>query len=228
MRKSTKSAMARLGIGVALVALLLAFTLLIKQVGRADEPLPFDTTPLTLSEQDRADLERISDYLTRVKTMKGRFLQVTSEGGSAEGEFYVLKPGRMRFDYDPPIPIVFLADGTWVKIEDADLETVNSYPLSETPLKYLVADQIDLARDAKITKIERLMGQIRVTAVEDEGYAQGSLTMIFSDPGLELRQWVMVDAQGVRTTIALREVQEGLDLDPGLFVARDFDFESND
>ncbi len=170
-----------------------------------------------LSEQDRADLERISDYLNSIKTLRGEFIQISDSGGVAKGKFWLRKPGRLRFEYDPPVPIVLIADGTVVAVEDKELETVNTYPLSATPLKLILARKIRLAKDADITGVIRREDQIIVTAREDEGVAQGQITMFFKEPELALRQWVIIDAQGVETSVSLLNVVAGERIPNSLF-----------
>jgi outer membrane lipoprotein-sorting protein len=165
-----------------------------------------------------SDLERVNQYLNGLGFLQGRFIQVSDTGGGfSEGTFYMAERTRLRFEYDPPIPLTFISDGTFVGIANDELETTSQYPIGATPLRVLLRRNVDLTEDANITDVERLPGQLRVVATEDGGIAQGELTMVFSDPGMELRQWIIVDAQGRRTTIALRDVQEVDSLDDDLF-----------
>lgn len=176
--------------------------------------------------QIEADLRRVSDALNAITTMKGDFVQISETGGMATGSFYLRKPGRVRFEYDPPAQILFVADGRLISVEDKEMETVNSYPLSATPLKLLLDDDIDLTREAKIVEVFRQGGQLHVKARADDGLAEGELTMVFSEPDLELRQWVILDAQDVETTVALRNVEYGMKLSASLFRPTDYDFEN--
>ncbi|MBN4046512.1 outer-membrane lipoprotein carrier protein LolA [bacterium AH-315-P15] len=170
------------------------------------------------SAQDLADLERVSEYLNGLGNLSGRFIQISDTGGGfAEGDFYMSQRTRLRFEYDPPIPLIFISDGTFVGIANSELETTSQYPIAATPLRVLLRREVDLAADAHVTSVERLPGQLRVVATEDSGIAQGELTLVFSDPGLELRQWIIVDAHGRRTTIALRDVREVEDLPRAMF-----------
>jgi len=170
------------------------------------------------------DLQRVNEYLNGLGFLQGRFIQVSDTGGGfSEGTFYMAERTRLRFEYDPPIPLTFISDGTFVGIANAELETTSQYPIGATPLRVLLRRNVDLTADANVTAVERLPGQLRVVATEDDGIAQGELTMVFSDPGMELRQWIIVDAQGRRTTIALRDVQEVNSLDNALFQFPQFD-----
>jgi outer membrane lipoprotein-sorting protein len=182
----------------------------------------FAPAPLTaqteFTPEQVADLERVNEYLNGLGFLQGRFIQVSDTGGGfSEGNFYMAERTRLRFEYDPPIPLIFISDGGFVGIANSELETVSQYPIGATPLRVLLRRSVDLTADANITAVERVPGQLRVVATEDDGVAQGELTMVFSDPGLELRQWIIVDAQGRRTTVALREVQEVNDLPGDLF-----------
>jgi outer membrane lipoprotein-sorting protein len=165
-----------------------------------------------------ADLQRVNEYLNGLGFLEGRFIQVSDTGGGySEGTFYMAERTRLRFEYDPPIPLTFISDGSFVGVANSELETTSQYPIGSTPLRVLLRRNVDLTQDANVTAVERVPGQLRVVATEDDGFAQGELTLVFSDPGMELRQWIIVDAQGKRTTIALRDVHEVDSLDPDLF-----------
>ena len=169
-----------------------------------------------LDAEDISDLERVSSYLNEVDSLQGRFIQVASNGVQDSGDFYLRRPGGLRFEYDEPNPILIVADGTWVVLSDRKLKTVDRYPLSATPLKYLLKKEVDLASESNVVAVEREPGVLIVVAREDDGPAQGELTLIFSDPALELLQWIK-DAQVFTTTVALQDVKRGVDLSPRLF-----------
>jgi len=186
-----------------------------------------------LSRKDVDDLNRVSNYLNGLPPLKGRFLQTSEEPGKrplqATGTFYLKQPGRLRFEYDPPQKVLFISDGRMVTVEDKELESVNNYPLSRTPLHLLLKGNLDLKRDARIVAVRRTPGWLQVTVRKDGGgEMSGQLTMTFSYPRLELHQWSVVDSKQTRTTVALRKVQKGVKLRPGLFRATDYDFENWD
>lgn len=193
-------------------ALLAAFAL-----AAAPEPAQADRRNEHLTDQDRADLDRVSKYLNGIRTMQGRFAQTAQDGGVATGRFWMRKPGRLKFEYDPPAPIELVADGTNVAVIDKELETTNTYPLSGTPLKLILAKRVDLAKEADIVQVLRRDGQIIVTAREDEGVASGEITLFFDAETLDLRQWVILDAQGTRVAVALLDVEEGIKLPRSMF-----------
>lgn len=170
------------------------------------------------SAEDLADLTRVNEYLNGLGFLSGRFVQVSDTGGGfSEGDFYMAERTRLRFEYDDPIPLTFISNGTFVGVDNREMETVSQYPIGSTPLRVLLRRDVDLTADTHVTGVERVPGQLRVTATEDSGFAQGELTLVFSDPGLELRQWIIVDAQGRRTTVALRDVREVDELPRELF-----------
>lgn len=170
-----------------------------------------------MSGEDARDLTRISNYLNGITTMEGNFVQVGHDGELSEGQFYLRRPGRIRFEYKPPNPALVVADGTWVGVYDTRLKTLDRIPLGSTPLEILLKKRVDLKNEHAVQKIERAPGLMRVTAIDPDEPDQGSITMVFADNPLELRQWIVVDKQGLTTTVALSEMRSNVDLDPNLF-----------
>ena len=117
------------------------------------------------SAADRADLPRIEAYLNGVHTLKARFLQVSPDGGTAEGVAWLDRPGRMRFQYDPPSPLLLVAGHGLFIFHDSQLNQTTNLPLNSTPLGLLLRDNLRLAGDVTVTGIERQPGQIQVSMV---------------------------------------------------------------
>ncbi len=174
-----------------------------------------------MSGDDARDLTRISNYLNGVTTLKGNFVQVGHDGELSEGLFYLRRPGRIRFEYQPPNPALVIADGTWVGVYDTRLNTLDRIPLGQTPLSILLKKRVNLKTENSVRAIERAPGLMRVTAVDPNEPDQGSIIMVFADNPLELRQWIVVDAQGLTTTVALSDMQANVKLDPDLFFIED-------
>lgn len=170
---------------------------------------------------NQGDLTRISNYLNGVGTMEGTFVQVGPDGDISEGKFYLRRPGRIRFEYNPPNPTLLVADGFWVGVYDTIDQTLDRFPLSETPLDLLLRDRVDLKREGAVQSIERSAGQLRVRAVDPDAPRQGSITMVFNDNPLELVQWIVTDAQGLTTTVALNSIRRNVELSPDLFFIED-------
>jgi outer membrane lipoprotein-sorting protein len=174
-----------------------------------------------LSGADMRDLARISNYLNGITTLEGSFVQVGPDGELSEGKFYLRRPGRIRFEYEPPNPALVIADGTWVGVYDTHLKTLDRIPLGSTPLELLLKKRVDLRKENAVRSVERSEGQMRVTAVDPDDPDEGSITMVFSDNPLELRQWIVIDPQGLATTVALSEMRSNVELDPRLFFIED-------
>jgi outer membrane lipoprotein-sorting protein len=174
-----------------------------------------------LNGADMRDLARISNYLNGIKTMEGNFVQIGHDGELSEGLFYLRRPGRIRFEYKPPNPALVIADGTWVGVYDTRLNTLDRIPLGKTPLNILLQKKVNLAKDKAIRSIERSPGLMRVTAINPKEPDQGSITMVFAENPLELRQWIVIDPQGLTTTVALSETRSNIEIDPKLFFIDD-------
>ncbi len=200
-------------------ASLVLFVFLAVGLSGAGQPAP--KRLIEFSEADRADLGRVSAYLNSIRTLKGDFVQVGPEGQIDQGRFYLEKPGRMRFEYQPPNPTLIVADGRTVSVANRRLKTVDRYPLSSTPLDLILADNIDLLHNSAILAVKHEAGALIIEARTSTNRNQANIVMTFTDPILELRQWTVLDNQGLETTVALRGLENGPVLDPALFVLED-------
>lgn len=174
-----------------------------------------------LSGADARDLARISNYLNATTTLQGTFVQVDPDAVVSSGAFYMRRPGRLRFEYESPNPALVIADGFWVGVIDRRDGAVDRYPLSDTPLNLLLAENVDLRREGTVRGIERKQGQLAVTARDAARPEQGEIVMVFSENPLELRQWVVIDAQGRQTTVALRDMRTNVQIPASRFVIED-------
>jgi outer membrane lipoprotein-sorting protein len=168
--------------------------------------------------RQRALADRVSTYLSNVRQLTGDFVQVGPDGSKSEGEFYLQKPGRVRFDYNPPSPIELIADGQSVVVRDRKLATQDLYPLSQTPLRFLLADRIDLLRDTNLIGVYG--DDVFVTIViEERQIITGThrLMMMFGAQDYQLRQWTVTDPQGLDTTVAVYNLDTRRAPDPSLF-----------
>jgi len=173
-----------------------------------------------LTPQDTAALQRIAAYLNSIRTMYARFRQVAANGGVATGQLWMARPGRMRFEYDPPTQILLLADMFYVYYIDKELVETSKVGLKSTPAWLLLRDPITFD-DLIVTRFDRGANALRITVVEKADPDKGSLTMVFSDRPLALRQWSIVDQQRKTTTVSLYDERLGVALDPKLFVYQD-------
>jgi outer membrane lipoprotein-sorting protein len=161
-----------------------------------------------LTAQDQADIARIQAYLDAMKTIKARFLQVAPNGGITEGNAWLQRPGNMRFEYDKPAPYLMVAGFGSFIFEDTELNQETSVPLFTTPLSILLADKVELSGSVTVTAIDRPPGVIQLTLVRTSSPEDGSLTLVFADRPLALRQWVVTDAQHQETRVSLFGIEQ--------------------
>jgi outer membrane lipoprotein-sorting protein len=169
------------------------------------------------SPADKADLDLVSAYLNGIHTLKGTFVQIGPEGQVDEGRFFIDKPGKMRFDYAPPNPTLIVSDGSTVAIQNKALNTTDRYPIWTTPLNLILSDDVDLKNNLSIVGVEHQEGSLIVDARSHSRRTNGNITLVFSQPDMQLRQWTVIDAQGLSTTVSVRDLQQGVPLDPALF-----------
>ena len=167
---------------------------------------------------DRAAvLARVEAYLNGLSTLKARFLQVAQNGASAQGTAWIWRPGRMRFDYDPPEPLLLVASGGQVMMIDRELRQPTTVPASATPLGLLLRDPIRLSGDITVSAVERRGGFLHVSLLRASAPAEGRLTLSFEEQPMQLRQWTVVDAQARETRVTLYEIETGIRLNTRMF-----------
>ena len=184
--------------------------------------------PAVLSAQDEADLARIQQYMNSVHTMKARFLQTASDNRVSNGVAWLQRPGRMRFQYDPPSPLLLVAGHGVVTFHDAQLDQTSNIPEGQTPLGLLLDADIRFSGPVTVTGFRRGPGQVEVSVVRSATPQEGTLTLVFSTPPLVLHSWVVLDAQGRTTTVTLFDQQFGGTFDQALFSYVDKDFFGDD
>lgn len=169
------------------------------------------------SKADGETLDRVSAYLNGVHSMKGRFTQIGPQGQIDRGTFYLQRPGKVRFEYDAPSPLLIVADGQTIAVANKRLNTVDRYPVSETPFSFFLGDKIDLRHGQMVMAVKAEPGTITLRARTSRLRYTSNLNFMFSSPGIELRQWVVTDPQGGTTTIALDQVETGAVIAAGVF-----------
>ncbi|MCX5514039.1 hypothetical protein C3941_21805 [Kaistia algarum] len=169
------------------------------------------------SADQAATLKKIDNYFNSIRTMQGRFIQFGPNGEQSEGVFFISRPGKIRFHYNPPVKMDVICDGSQVAIRDSKMMTQDLYPLSKTPLRYLLADRIDLTSASIVQKVTEEPDLISLVLAQDASFGDGSLKLIFDKQSFELRQWVVTDAQGLDTSVAIYDVEVGKPADPKNF-----------
>ena len=171
-----------------------------------------------LDAEPAAVLAQANAYFNGMTTLSGNFVQIAADGRRIGGKLTLAKPGRLRFDYDQPSPMEVVADGTSVAVKDRKLKTQDLYFISQTPLKFLLRDKIDLARDLTVSDIANDPGGIRIS-LEDRATLGGtSKIQLFFDAEVKtLSQWRITDPQGYQTTVQLSNLQKGKAIDGSQF-----------
>lgn len=174
-----------------------------------------------LARPDRQLVDQAAAYLQGLKTAKARFTQTTSRGGASAGVLYLDRPGKARFEYDPPAAMLVVADGRTVSVYDKRLKTFDRYPIGATPLGIFLARRIRLDEDVKVLRVNRTPGGFAIVAVDPHGQADGELVLEFSSTPVALTGWTVIDGQGVQTRIRLTGLAAADGLDPALFSLKD-------
>lgn len=202
--------------------ILFCLSLLLAAPALAQEPLvPRDPAPLS-AEQTADALTRIERYLKDMTTVKARFVQISSSDGMIEGDLYLARPGRMRLDYDAPSPVTVIADGRDLVFVDREMRDASAIGIDETPARYLLSKGLSLSDPDLDVALAPGFGTLELTLKEKEDAGSGSLTLIFSDTPLQLRQWRLVDSQNTEVTVTLYNAEFDGYVDPSLFRADDF------
>src|SRR5437762_1257061 len=172
----------------------------------------------TFDANQKAQAARVSSYLSSLQTLVGNFVQVGPDGSKTKGDFYIQKPGKVHFEYDAPSPIAIIADGSSLAVRDRKLATQDIYPLSQTPLRFLLSDRIDLLKDTNVVNVTADDVFISVTIEEKQALIGTSrlMLMVGAKDG-QLKQWTVTDPQGYDTTVAVYNLDSSRKVDPGLF-----------
>jgi outer membrane lipoprotein-sorting protein len=172
----------------------------------------------TFDANQKAQAGKVSSYLSSLQQLSGNFVQVGPDGTKTKGDFYISKPGKVRFEYDAPTPIAIIADGSSLAVRDRKLATQDIYPLSQTPLRFLLSDRIDLLKDTNVVSVTADDVFISVTIEEKQALIGTSrlMLMVGAKDG-QLKQWTVTDPQGYDTTVAVYNLDANKKVDPGLF-----------
>lgn len=183
--------------------------------------VPLRAQAQVFSPEQIADINRVQAYLNQLTTLDSRFVQIDPNGNFSEGTVFLSRPGKMRFEYDPPSPLLLVADGTWFIYVDKELEEVSHIPLDSTPAAFLLRQEISLNDEYKVTSITSENGLVTMEAVERYAPENGKVQLVLEDRPLQLKQWTVTDAQGLDTRVTLINSRFGRELDDELFYFKD-------
>lgn len=171
-----------------------------------------------LSEAQQDLVEEVESYLNSIDTMEGRFIQVTSTGNYAEGDVALQRPGRMRFEYDKPNPTLLVADGFNLTVYDRELDEATMMPLRQTPLWLLLREDVSFAaEDLEVLDVMERDGTIAILMQQADEPGMGKIEIHVSTDPMQLKRWIVTDAQGVETTVSLANIEYGVDFQPRTF-----------
>ncbi|MEJ0058189.1 MAG: outer-membrane lipoprotein carrier protein LolA [Terricaulis sp.] len=180
------------------------------------------TATVVLAGAERTEALGLANRtLNAVQRLQGRFVQTSPGGTRANGAFYLQRPGKLRFEYDPPATLLIISDGSVVSMRDTALRTTDRTPLRSTPLNLILRENVNLDRDARITRVSRNGEWLMVTARDRSGASDGQITLHFYGASAQLRSWDVIDATGARTRISLTDVTAPAALDRRLFRQED-------
>ena len=176
-----------------------------------------------LTDADAATIRQAQDYLNGLTSLRAHFLQIAQDNATAHGTMWLVRPGRMRFQYDPPSPLLLVASHGLAVLHDSKLGETNTVPVSQTPLGLLLRDKIALSGDVTVTGFAHQAGVIQITLVKTASPGDGSLSLLLEDHPLSLTGWSVVDAQGRETQVRLSDVVLGGSYDNSIFTYVDLD-----
>ncbi len=178
-------------------------------------PLALITAPAFAQKIPLGDM---SAYLNAMRTAEATFTQVNSDDTISTGRIFIQRPGRMRFEYDPPDASLVLTSGGMVAIFDAKSnQPPEQYPLSRTPLNLILEETVDLARSGMVLAHEEVQAATQVVATDPNHPEYGSIALMFTDQPLALRQWIITDDLGKKTTVILGDLALGAEYPPSKF-----------
>lgn len=208
--------MKRLLIGLMTGAALLAAPTVLPATANAQATDTSGMSPAMLN-----DLAAIDRALNSLGSVAGRFAQYSTDGSYSTGAIYISKPGKFRFEYDAPHPLLIVSDGVTITQKDNELETTDRIPLNSTPLHFFLKDDVSLARDTEIRGLERVGDTLQVTVADPSGEMDGNLTLVLELSTMNLREWYVTDTFGSKTRILLSDLRYNERMNPRLFVLRD-------
>ena len=171
---------------------------------------------------DAQAISQVEKYLSSLKTLVASFRQVEADGRTATGKFFLKRPGKMRWQYDPPAPILLVSDGTTITYYDADIDQVNYIPVDESLASFLAEPTIMLnGKTTKLTRFTQDDGIITATIARRDEPEQGTLTLVFKDNPITIHQMIVKDGTGKENTVTFEDGRIGVVLPDTLFTFQD-------
>ena len=167
--------------------------------------LPIMLVSMPLMAND--DVMRAETWLNKIRTISADFVQVASDGTSAEGRLAFRRPSRMKITYGKGDELQLITSSVWLHVDRPDERLLTSYPISETPLSLILADKVSLRLDGYETRVlPSIAGIVRIEIGKDDGEGAGRLTLEFSEKPFQFRRWIILDAAGIETSVTLQNI----------------------
>jgi outer membrane lipoprotein-sorting protein len=208
---------------IALLAAIAATALSAPALAKPPAPAPVRAAQSAGAALELAGVERAqvlaaaSLALNATRRITARFVQTAPDGAVTNGSLYLERPGKVRFQYDPPTPLLIVADGATVAVADTSLKTVDRTALRATPLYFVLKANVNLEKDAKIGQVTQQGDRVSITARDRRGETDGALTLVLSAKDYRLQSWSITDGAGQTTTVRLTDIKSVNTLDPKLF-----------
>lgn len=175
---------------------------------------------VSLNADQKRSLQKINAFMNSYQSLKSDFTQISSKGQMAQGTLLISKPGKLRFEYAPPNPMLIVSDGKWLTIKNRAKEKGDQFPLSATPLRLVVSPQVDLAAETDVIGYESKDGITSVSLADRKSSLGGYIVLVFDEQRSQLQQWIIVDGKDRRTTVQLANIETGGKFDPKLFIGK--------
>lgn len=164
------------------------------------------------------NVKQAESYLRNIGTAKARFTQTNPDGTQLNGTFYLSRPGKLRFEYDPPIKDFIVADGAFIYFYDAEMGEQTNAPIGQTLADFILRPDLRLSGDLQVTETSHAGGFDQITLVQSNDPLSGELKLGFETAPYRLSKWRITDAQGMITEVALTNLELGAELPRKLFV----------
>lgn len=168
-------------------------------------------------DEGQSDLARIEDYLNAIDTLRADFIQVAPDGSISDGVFYLARPGRVRFEFNPPSKILIVSKKNWITLVDYEIGQASRWRIADTPFRVLIERDIRFGGNIAVSSIERAGGNVSVSVFNRKDPKQGSIKLVFTDGPLELRQWEITDPRGQITRVGLLNIEMNIEIDASKF-----------
>jgi outer membrane lipoprotein-sorting protein len=172
---------------------------------------------MAITPDIKASIVKINAYFNSFQTLRGELVQTSPRGRAAKGVFFIAKPGKLRFEVEPPTPYIMASDGKWLTLTNKKMNKGDQFPLSKTPMRLLVSSQLDLLKEADVVSFAQDGGVTTIALSDKKGSIPGQIVLVFDEAQDVLQQWIIIDGKGQRTTVELANIEKDVKINPKLF-----------